>query len=132
MSSMSSMWVPRFAFVVGGEPLPKGRPRAKAGQRSFTPKKTRDAEARVAGAFRGTYPDAAPLTGRLLVIADFFRETRRGVDGDNLLKLLTDGLNKVAYVDDEQIQEFRVRRVYGAGPQARTEVRIYEEVLGDR
>lgn len=120
-------WVPRFAFQVGGEPLPKGRPRAKAGQRSFTPKATRDAEKRVLGAFRAAYPDAAPLTGRILIDAKFYRRTRRGVDGDNLYKLLTDALNGAAYVDDEQIEKSFTERVYSAGDAARTEVRIFEK-----
>lgn len=120
-------WVPRFAFQIGGEPLPKSRPRAKAGQRSFTPKATRDAEKRVLGAFRAAYPSATPLTGRLLVDAKFYRRTRRGVDVDNLYKLLTDALNEVAYLDDEQIEKFIVERFYGVGDAARTEVRIYEK-----
>ncbi|WP_336653046.1 MULTISPECIES: RusA family crossover junction endodeoxyribonuclease [unclassified Leucobacter] len=120
-------WQPRFAFRAGGEPLPKERPRATKTGRSFTPKRTREAEARVLAAFRAAYPNAEPLTGRLLVEARFYRATRRGVDADNLAKLAMDALNGVAFVDDEQIEKFIVERHYGAGDQARSEVRIYEK-----
>ncbi|WP_449281216.1 RusA family crossover junction endodeoxyribonuclease [Leucobacter sp.] len=118
---------PRVAFTVGGEPLPKSRPRAKAGQRAFTPKPTRDAEKRVAGAFRSTHPGFAPLTGRLMFVVTFYRATRRRVDVDNLVKLCTDALNEVAYVDDEQIEEIHAKRIYGAGDTARTIIRIFEQ-----
>jgi Holliday junction resolvase RusA-like endonuclease len=111
-------------FVVPGEPLPKGRPRAKAGQQPFTPKATRAAEARVLAAFREQHPGFVPLTGRLVLSAEFHRTTRRRVDTDNLLKLVTDALNRVAFVDDEQIQTITGTRVYGAGEAARTVVRI--------
>lgn len=119
-------WVPRFALRIGGEPLPKERPRA-AGGRAFTAKRTRDAEKRVLAAFRAAYPDSAPLTGRLLVELRFYRRTRHRCDWDNLAKLTLDALNEVAYVDDEQIEKAIVERFYGAGDQARTEVRIYEK-----
>ena len=120
-------WVPRFALRIGGEPLPKERPRATKSGRSFTPKRTKDAEKRIFAAFRAAYPDAAPLTGRLLVELRFYRRTGRGCDWDNLAKLPLDALNEVAYVDDEQIEKATVERFYGAGDDARTEVRIYEK-----
>jgi Holliday junction resolvase RusA-like endonuclease len=120
-------WVPRFALRIGGEPLPKERPRATKSGRSFTPKRTKDAEKRILAAFRAAYPGAAPLTGRLLVELRFYRRTGRGCDWDNLAKLPLDALNEVAYVDDEQIEKATVERFYGAGDDARTEVRIYEK-----
>lgn len=120
-------WVPRFALRIGGEPLPKERPRATKSGRSFTPKRTKDAEKRILAAFRAAYPDAAPLAGRLLVELRFYRRTGRGCDWDNLAKLPLDALNEVAYVDDEQIEKATVERFYGAGDDARTEVRIYEK-----
>lgn len=120
-------WVPRFAFQIGGDPLPKERPRATKTGKSFTPKRTKDAEKRVLGAFLAVYPDAAPLQGRLLFDAKFYRRTHRGTDIDNLYKLCTDALNGVAYVDDEQIEKATQEREYGCGDLARTEVRIYEK-----
>lgn len=116
----------RAGLLVGGEPIPKGRPRAKAGQRAFTPKRTAEAEKRVAGAFRAVHPGFEPLTGRLMLVATFYRATRHRVDLDNLVKLPTDALNGIAYVDDAQIEEIHAKRVYGVGDQARTVLRIYE------
>jgi crossover junction endodeoxyribonuclease RusA len=118
---------PRVALVVGGEPIPKGRPRAKAGQRAFTPKRTADAEKRVASAFRTAHPEFVPLTGRLMFMVTFYRSTRHRVDTDNLVKLCTDALNGLAYGDDEQIEELHAKRIYGASERARTIIRIFEQ-----
>lgn len=123
-----SEFVPVLAFQVFGEPVPKGRPRSKAGQPAYTPKRTRDAEKRVRDAFIASHPGFVPLTGRLAVQAVFYRATARHVDTDNLLKLCTDALNRVAFVDDEQIEEIRGRRIYGAGDQARTVIRIAQRI----
>lgn len=121
-----SAWEPVIEFTVHGEPLPKSRPRAKEGQRPFTPKRVKDAEANVRAAFQVAYPGwvALPKDERLRIDVTFYRETRRGTDVDNLLKLVTDALNQVAFADDEQISNVHAYRVYGAGTDARTEVRI--------
>lgn len=112
------------SFTVWGEPLPKQRPKFGKG-RAYTPKKTRDAETAVIDAFELACPLWVPTLGNLKVEADFYRKGHRHADTDNLFKLLTDALNGVAYVDDEQISDAHPRRFYGAGDKARTEVRIY-------
>lgn len=119
-------WEIAAEFVVHGEPIPKSRPRAKAGQRPFTPKRVVVGEANVRGAFEVAYPDweIIPRGVRLRVDVTFYRSTRHGVDTDNLLKLVTDALNRVAFADDEQISNIHAYRLYGAGADARTEVRI--------
>lgn len=61
-----------------------------------------------------------------MVVVTFYRRTARKVDVDNLVKLPTDALNNLAFVDDEQIEEIHAKRVYGAGDNARTIIRIYE------
>lgn len=113
-------------FTAHGEPVPKARPRAKAGQRPFTPQRVVTAERNVRAAFQLAYPDWVPLPRDVRVRVDvaFHRSTRRGVDVDNLVKVATDALNRVAFVDDEQITEIHAYRSYGAGEDARTEVRI--------
>lgn len=125
---MTAEWVTVASFTVHGEPIPKARPRAKAGQRPFTPKKVVIAERNVLAAFRLAYPDWETLPGesRLRLDVVFHRATRRRVDVDNLVKVVTDALNQHAFVDDEQIEELHARRVYGAGDQARTVVRLSE------
>lgn len=112
-------------LMLAGEPLPKGRPRAKAGQQPFTPPATRAAEKRVREAFVAKYPEWIPLEGLLTVTGEFFRTTMRAVDVDNLLKLVTDALNGIAWVDDSQIDDLRGIRHLGCGAAlARTVIRI--------
>lgn len=117
----------RVAFVVKGQPLPKGRPRSAPGKPVYTPPETHAAEKKLRAVFEATHPGFTPLEGRLALVAEFHRRTRHRVDTDNLVKLLTDALNGVAYVDDEQFEEMHSKRVYGAGDEARTVVRIYEK-----
>lgn len=122
-----SAWEPVIEFTVHGEPIPKSRPRAAAGQRPFTPPRVRVGEANVRSAFEIAYPEWTPLprADQLRVDVTFYRSTRRGVDVDNLFKLVTDALNRVAFEDDEQISNVHAYRVYGVGlDAARTEVRI--------
>lgn len=112
------------AFTIYGQPFPKERPRHGKGH-TFTPQKTVDAETAIIDAFELACPLFEPSIENLRLEADFYRRTRHAVDGDNLFKLLTDALNKVAYRDDRQIAEGEFKRIYGAGDKARTEVRIY-------
>ncbi|MFB3980352.1 RusA family crossover junction endodeoxyribonuclease [Microbacterium proteolyticum] len=123
-------WEAVAEFTVHGEPIPKSRPRAKAGQQPYTPKRVVIGERNVRGAFELAYPDWQPIPRdvRLRVDVTFYRSTRHGVDVDNLLKLVTDALNRVAFADDEQISNIHAYRVYGAGADARTEVRISRAV----
>lgn len=114
-------------FTIPGEPLPKQRPRSKNGQQPFTPKVTRDAEKRVAAAFTTAHPEWTLLDGPVRVWVDFHRRTYRAVDVDNLLKLVTDALNGIAWVDDKQITDLRGVRLYGARDDARTVVHIHTE-----
>lgn len=93
-------------FTVPGEPLGKGRPRVTKNG-TYTPKATRDAEARVRAALDAAYPTP------LLVVEDealsialtVYRYERRTRDVDNLLKLVMDALNGLAYVDDAQVEK---------------------------
>lgn len=50
------------------------------------------------------YPDRVTLTGPMEVYAEFWKAKRGRPDLDNLVKLVTDALNGIAYVDDEQIK----------------------------
>ena len=117
---------PVVSFVVPGDPKPKGRPRFAKG-RAYTPEATRSAEQRVLAAFNLAYPEWTPLAPAVRLRADvlFYRSTRRRVDSDNLLKLVTDALNGRLFVDDEQLDDVRARRYYGAGDEACTVARFY-------
>lgn len=114
-------------FTVRGEPVSKARPRLANG-RTYTPEKTVAAEAEMALRFRLAAPGWEPKDDRSFgVIALFFAATRQRRDVDNMTKLILDGLNEVAWKDDDQVIEISARKGYVANKaEARTEVLIYE------
>src|SRR5690606_19537099 len=60
------------------------------------------------------------------VEATFHNATRQRRDVDNMLKLILDGLNGVAWVDDVQVMDVTGRKRYVATKdEARTEVQVY-------
>lgn len=118
-------------FTIDGEPVSKSRARfTKKGSKvqAYTPEKTHQAEQIVAWKFRaaapGHKPDSEPTYG---VMALFFSATRQRRDVDNMLKLILDGLNGVAWADDEQVVEVSGRKSYEPlyPEDARTEVVVY-------
>lgn len=117
-----------LTFTIPGEPASKARPRfdgrgSKA--RTYTPAKTKAAEAHVALRFReagGRFEPDPEVTFRVSVT--FHNGTRQRRDVDNMLKLVLDGLNGVAYVDDTQVMEVTGAKRFTAKDQARTEVTI--------
>lgn len=119
------MTAPMLSFTVFGNPKAKQRPRHSKGGHSYTPEGTRTAERTVAQAFKVAYPLHEPTIEDLRLEVTFYRETRRVVDLDNLVKLLTDSLNKIAYVDDRQIKKMTAEKVAPCGDEARTEVALY-------
>lgn len=130
-------------FTIPGKPFAKQRPKATmvAGRaRVYTPKQTVSFERQVAEIARPVFP--APLEGpvKLRVVAVFqipkswtkkkkteaaqnggaFHVQRP--DGDNILKAIKDGLNRIAWVDDSQVAD--VRCVKRWGDQAATYVEV--------
>jgi crossover junction endodeoxyribonuclease RusA len=116
-------------FSIEGEPVSKARPRFTgrgSKTRAYTPEKTYEAEQRVAWKFRQA-ARGHTLNPDLTygVVGVFFSGTRQRRDVDNMLKLLLDGLNKVAWPDDEQVVEISGRKEHCDPEDARTEVAIY-------
>ncbi len=113
-------------FTVEGEPVPKARPRVVSG-RTYTPQRTRDAEEAVGWAFREAYPGTlAPLTGWLGMRCTFYTKSQKPrSDVDNLLKLVSDALEGIAYVNDKQIEDVHGKRVRGAAD-PRTVIEIWK------
>lgn len=114
----------RILFNVPGRPVPKERPRMTKAGHTYTPRKTREYESRVAEKYR----IAAALAGAtitdkpiVLVMNAVFRipgSARRKTkpdkikdrepyvyrpDLDNLDKCVRDALNGLAWVDDQQV-----------------------------
>lgn len=119
-------------FVVPGDPVSKARPRFTGKGGAYTPEKTKEAEERVAWAARAAgirgLPDATGSFGLLCV---FFTATWQRRDADNMLKLVGDGLNKIAYADDSQVTESSAR-IVRAVPNPRTHVLLYRTLTQQR
>ena len=75
-----------------------------------TPIKTRTFEAMIAEAAREQMGDMKPLEGDLKVSMYFHARKHRG-DLSNCIKSIEDALNRIAYVDDKQIQILEAHRM---------------------
>lgn len=131
-------------FTVFGEPRGKGRPRfSTRSGRAFTPKLTANYETLVhteyvaqCKGFR--FPDDAMLDMRILAyysipksgskkarekkLANVVRPTKKP-DIDNVVKMVADALNQVAYKDDTQIVDCQVRKFYSERPRVEVLIR---------
>lgn len=117
-------------FSTTGEPISKARARFTnygSKTRAYTPQKTLDGEAAISAAYlkaarrRGTNPEAA-----YAVHVHFYNGTRQRRDVDNMVKLVLDGLNGIAWVDDNQVLEIVARKSFVSKSEARTVVRVYD------
>lgn len=98
---------PVARFTVAGEPVAKQRARVSSKtHRGYTPAKTMAAENRVAWEFRkavmGQRWQPLPVVP-FGVAATFYCAKNPARDVDNLLKLVLDALNKIAWADDKQV-----------------------------
>lgn len=120
-------------FEVPGEPVSKSRARfTKRGSKTvaYTPQKTKDGEKRVALAYRAAGGRLDPDTEVAYAVhARFLNGTMQRRDVDNMLKLILDGLNGIAYPDDTQVLEVWGRKSKVDKSEARTEVHVYR--IGD-
>ncbi len=127
-------------FTIPGKPFAKQRPKAAAvagRARVYTPAETVSFERKVAEIARPDFP--VPFEGpvRLRIVAIFeipksWTKKRKAAalggfhiqkpDGDNLLKSIKDGLNRIAWSDDCQVAD--VRCVKRWGTHAETFVRV--------
>ena len=121
-----------YEFEVEGEITGKARPRVNTytGQ-AYTPQKTKDYENLVKQYFKLKYPKYEPLANRVSVkIIAYFsipkntskKMTLEMLDGnisptkkpdiDNIVKIVLDSLNKMAFKDDNQITKLEVEKTY--------------------
>lgn len=111
-------------FTVPGEPRSKNQKKYRnaSGERVTYP----GGGAEYGEAFRAlvsTPPD--PGYTAYAVEATFFYEHHQRRDVDNMLKGVLDGLNGVAWVDDNQVLSVTASKVYVSSGEARTEVTVY-------
>ena len=123
-------------FTVKGEPASKARPRFDhRGSKShaYTPEKTKLAENRVCAAFlEAAHKKGTDTETAYGVLAHFYSGTHQRRDVDNMVKLILDGLNGVAFPDDSQVVEIVGRKSFVARSDARTEVTVYKVGRVDR
>lgn len=117
------------AFTVPGIPVPKGRPRLGRSGNTYTPRETTEHEGLVALLFRSNaarlrlpVPLARGINVRLEITAYVPDDKTR--DWDNIGKLVSDALNKVAYADDKQVKQGEVTMRFDK-ERPRTEVALY-------
>ena len=124
-------------IVIPGQPKGKGRPRFARG-RVFTPATTLQYERLVSAAARQVISE--PITGNVQVdIIAVYQvpkswakalqaSARRGdimptrPDIDNVIKIILDGMNETAYLDDQQVHMISAEKRYG--DLARVEIRL--------
>lgn len=120
----------QVVFLVEGEPTGKGRPRfTNTGKHVYTPYKTAQYEELVGLSYRNVahgYCFKSPV--RVSIIACFKPPKRskkivqdmllntilptKKPDVDNIAKIILDGLNNVAWLDDVQVVEMTVTKRY--------------------
>lgn len=125
-------------FTIPGQPVAKARARVTmvgGFARAYTPKKTADYEALIAGiakrAMGALAPSARPIevmlelrmeiptswtkAKRLAASIGTVRATKKP-DADNVLKGVKDACNGIVWVDDSQVVVITVRKLYHAEP----------------
>lgn len=122
-----------YEFEVPGKIIGKGRPRLNTYTGSvYTPTRTKDYESLVQQYFMLKYPRFKPFEGRVKVEIDALFEIPKSTkkedkelmlqnkinptkkpDIDNIVKIILDAMNGVAFKDDIQITKLDVEKVYG-------------------
>ena len=112
-----------ITLTVPGQPVSKARPRLGHGH-TYTPRKTKDAEGRVAAYLKASYPHVRPTGyGQFAVYLAFYLKGAPRLDIDNLLKLILDSLNGRVWLDDNQVAVVHAQK-YLHADSPRTEVSI--------
>ena len=114
-------------IVIPGKPVPKGRPRlGMNGKKAYvyTPPETKQYEQAVGWAAKSK--GCKQIKGPVTIQIDIYIAGK--ADIDNICKSLLDGLNGIAFVDDDQVVGLYVRkhRIKNKGEQ-RVVLEIFEE-----
>lgn len=127
-------------FTITGKPTGKGRPRFSY-KHTYTPAKTVAYEKSVKKAYKNKYyfgentplgvkilayyeiPKSSTKKNRFLMLLNKLRPTKKP-DVDNIIKIVLDSLNKIAYKDDAQIVECTILKFYSEEP--RVEVTLWD------
>jgi Holliday junction resolvase RusA-like endonuclease len=130
--------------TVPGEPMGKQRPRRASNIKgTYTPAKTVNYETYVKELFTIAYPDFEPMTGAVgfriaayLKIPESKSKRKKGLmvldevkatkipDLDNVLKIIMDALEGLAYLDDKQVISAFIHKKWSNKP--RVDINIYD------
>lgn len=132
-----------YELTIFGQPVGKARPRFTKTGHTYTPQATKDYEELVRYTFISGYPKAKPIENavKATIIAyyqipksyskkkrqeclDYIIPVQSKPDCDNIAKIILDSLNGYAYVDDKQIIDLSVFKLWSDMP--RVEVKIEE------
>ena len=136
-------------YTVYGEPVGKGRPRfAKRGNfvSTYTPLKTKTYEDEIRmmakAAMGSSEPLETPVTVaiyiRVGIPASFSKQKRKDAiegilkptkkpDADNVLKCFLDAMNEIVYLDDKQVVNIHLTKVYAETPAV--EIMVKEDLI---
>ena len=123
-----------YEFEVIGDIKGKARPRVNTYTgTAYTPTGTKDYENLIKQYFKVKYPRYEALDGRVAIkIIAYFEVTKNTTkkdkklieegllsptkkpDIDNIVKIILDALNKMAFKDDNQITKLEVEKLYGS------------------
>ncbi len=128
----------QIGFTLSGNPMGKERPRMyyKNGRTyTYTPEKTRAYENNIRTSYlktiRHKFPKGVPLEVNIIAFYPVPKRVNQTVkkamlngdilptirpDGDNIIKIILDALNKVAFYDDSQICKINFTKRYGLIP----------------
>ena len=136
-------------FTVYGEPIGKGRPRfARRGNfvSTYSPQKTKTYEDEIRmmakAAMGSSEPLETPVTVaiyiRVGIPASFSKQKRKDAiegilkptkkpDADNILKCFLDAMNGIVYLDDKQVVNIHLTKLYAEIPAV--EIMVKEDLL---
>lgn len=116
-------------FIIPGRPFAKQRPRfSRSSGHAFTPGETVSFERQVGIIASQLFPE--PLSGPVLIqicavfsppvsaskkrrVESLGRPHTQKPDLDNIVKAITDGLNRIAFADDSQIAAIHASKTWG-------------------
>ena len=132
----------RVTFTVPGKPYAKKRPRfSRVSGRAYDPNENAKAEASIGTIAMQHFRAASEGPIALEIVATFavpkswskaktaaliHRPHTQKPDGDNLMKAVKDALNRIAWADDGQVYDARVRKVWGLTDQTVVVVELAE------
>ena len=134
-----------YEFEVPGKIIGKGRPRLNTYSGSvYTPTRTKDYESLVMQYFLLKYPRYKPFEGRVqveinalfevpkstkkadkeLMLSNQIHPTRKP-DIDNMVKIIRDAMNGIAFKDDIQITKLNVEKTYSTQEKVQIKISQY-------